>query len=109
MTNDRIHGESQNVEFKKAWSDEYLKWICGFANAQGGCLYIGLDDNGEAEACKISGTPLPQYTLLGDDLSVRFFAKRAKVSSGNVCAGLNGEVTRTIFDLLRINANGAVK
>ena len=34
--------ESQNIEFKESWHDEYQKWICGFANAQGGTLYIGL-------------------------------------------------------------------
>jgi len=28
--------ESQNIEWKHAWHDDYLKWICGFANAQGG-------------------------------------------------------------------------
>lgn len=39
--------ESQNIEYKESWRDEYLKWICGFANAQGGTLYIGVDDNGE--------------------------------------------------------------
>ena len=39
--------ESQNIEYKSSWRDEYLKWICGFANAQGGKLYIGIDDNGE--------------------------------------------------------------
>ena len=39
--------ESQNVEYKESWKDEYLKWICGFANAQGGCIYIGIDDRGE--------------------------------------------------------------
>lgn len=39
--------ESQNVEYKESWRDEYLKWVCGFANAQGGCIYIGLDDNGK--------------------------------------------------------------
>lgn len=38
--------ENQNVEYKESWHDEYLKWICGFANAQGGRLYIGVDDNG---------------------------------------------------------------
>ena len=38
--------ESQNIEYKESWHDEYLKWICGFANAQGGILYIGIDDNG---------------------------------------------------------------
>ena len=38
--------ESQNVEYKLFWKDDYLKWICGFANAQGGTIYIGIDDNG---------------------------------------------------------------
>jgi ATP-dependent DNA helicase RecG len=38
--------ENQNIEWKVEWKDEYLKWICGFANAQGGKLYIGIDDNG---------------------------------------------------------------
>ena len=37
--------ESQNVEYKQSWKDDYLKWICGFANAQGGTIYIGIDDN----------------------------------------------------------------
>lgn len=27
--------ETQNVEFKQSWRDEFLKEICGFANAQG--------------------------------------------------------------------------
>ena len=38
--------ENQNVEYKESWRDEYLKWICGFANASGGILYIGIDDKG---------------------------------------------------------------
>ena len=38
--------ETQNIEYKESWRDEYLKWICGFANAQGGTIYIGIDDNG---------------------------------------------------------------
>ncbi len=38
--------ESQNIEFKVAWRDEYLKWICGFANAYGGTIFIGKDDSG---------------------------------------------------------------
>lgn len=38
--------EKQNVEWKESWNDKYLQWICGFANAQGGKLYIGCDDNG---------------------------------------------------------------
>jgi ATP-dependent DNA helicase RecG len=38
--------ESQNIEFKTSWRDEYLKWICGFANANGGKIFIGKDDTG---------------------------------------------------------------
>jgi ATP-dependent DNA helicase RecG len=38
--------ETQNIEYKSSWRDEYLKWICGFANAQGGSIFIGKDDNG---------------------------------------------------------------
>jgi ATP-dependent DNA helicase RecG len=39
--------ENQNIEYKQTWRDEYLKWICGFANAQGGKIFIGIDDKGE--------------------------------------------------------------
>ena len=38
--------ESENVEWKRSWRNEYLKWICGFANAQGGVLEIGKDHGG---------------------------------------------------------------
>ena len=40
--------EQHNIEYKSSWHDDYLKWICGFANAQGGRIYIGRDDSGEA-------------------------------------------------------------
>jgi ATP-dependent DNA helicase RecG len=39
--------ESQNIEWKESWRDECLKWICGFANAKGGKLYIGKGDTGK--------------------------------------------------------------
>jgi ATP-dependent DNA helicase RecG len=38
--------ETQNIEYKSSWRDEYLKWICGFANANGGTIFIGKDDSG---------------------------------------------------------------
>ena len=44
--------ENQNIEYKESWRDEYLKWICGFANARGGRIYIGVRDDG-----KIVGIP----------------------------------------------------
>ena len=42
--------ESQNIEYKESQRNEYLKWICGFANAKGGTIYIGKDNN----VCKIT-------------------------------------------------------
>jgi len=48
QTNERLKqmAEKQNIEWKAIWKDDYLAWICGFANAQGGKLYIGMDDDG---------------------------------------------------------------
>src|SRR6266550_994280 len=47
----QVH-EHQHVEWKESWRDEYLKWISGFANAQGGALVIGVNNKG-----KIVGVP----------------------------------------------------
>jgi ATP-dependent DNA helicase RecG len=62
--------ENQNIEYKKIWKDEYLKWICGFANAQGGALYIGKDDNGNIVGVKdakklLADLPNKITTILG--------------------------------------------
>lgn len=38
--------ENQNIEWKSSWHNDYLKWICGFANAKGGKVYIGKNDSG---------------------------------------------------------------
>ena len=45
---DTILTESENqvTEWKESWQDKYLEWICGYANAQGGTLYIGINDDG---------------------------------------------------------------
>lgn len=39
--------ESQTIEFKQIWKDDYLKTICAFANSEGGILFIGLNDSGD--------------------------------------------------------------
>jgi ATP-dependent DNA helicase RecG len=44
--------ETQIIEYKSVWRDEYLKWLCGFANAQGGTLFVGKDDNGNVVGVK---------------------------------------------------------
>ena len=40
--------ESQTVEYKQNWHNEYLKVVSAFANSSGGVLYIGLDDQGKS-------------------------------------------------------------
>lgn len=62
--------EAQNLEWKSSWRDEYLKWICGFANAQGGVLEIGKDDSGEIVGVKdplrlLEDIPNKAQALLG--------------------------------------------
>ena len=44
--------ESQTIEWRSSWRDEHLKWICGFANAQGGVLEIGKNNRGEIVGVK---------------------------------------------------------
>jgi ATP-dependent DNA helicase RecG len=46
--------ENQSTEWKSVWNDEYLAWICGFANAKGGKLFIGVDNNGNIVGLKNS-------------------------------------------------------
>ena len=44
--------ENQQLEWKETWRDEFLRWVCGFANAEGGELHIGCNDQG-----KVIGLP----------------------------------------------------
>ena len=53
--------EQQNIEYKQSWHDDYLKWVCGFANAVGGSIYIGKDDKGNVVG-------LPDYEKLMEDI-----------------------------------------
>ena len=63
-------GEAHSLEWKSSWRDEYLKWICGFANAQGGVLVIGKNDRGEVVGVKdplrlLEEIPNKTQSLLG--------------------------------------------
>ena len=62
--------ESQNVEYKSSWHDEYLKWICGFANAQGAVMYFGVDNDHEVVGlenvdCLMEDIPNKIVTTMG--------------------------------------------
>ena len=40
--------EAENIEFKLQVTDEIYKEVIAFANTDGGTIYIGIDDNGNA-------------------------------------------------------------
>ena len=50
--------ESQQIEWKWSWQDEFLKWLCGYANTEGGILYIGVNDDGYVVGIKDSKSTL---------------------------------------------------
>ena len=96
-----MNTESQNIEFKQTWRDEYLKWICGFANAQGGTIYIGIDDDGNVKGIdkihELSETiPNKIATHLGIVADVNILTKNRlqyleiKVLPSNIPISLNG-------------------
>ncbi|MFT6408437.1 MAG: putative HTH transcriptional regulator [Arenicella sp.] len=62
--------ESRHREWKASWRDEYLKWICGFANAEGGVLTVGRDDTGNDV-----NLPEPVYQYNALDFEVTLLGK----------------------------------
>jgi ATP-dependent DNA helicase RecG len=75
--------ENQNIEWKQSWRDEYLKWICGFANAQGGTLVIGKNDKGVvlgiANAAKLlEDIPNKVRDILGMVVPVNLYSAEGK-------------------------------
>ena len=69
--------ETHIVENKTIWKDEWLEWICGFANAQGGKLYIGIDDQGN-----VSG--IPNAHKLSEDIPNKIVAFLGIVADVNI-------------------------
>lgn len=43
-----MHIESENIEFKALATDDIYKEVIAFANTDGGTIYIGIDDHGNA-------------------------------------------------------------
>ena len=72
--------EDANIGYMESWGDECLKWACGFANALGGTLYIGVDDDGNvvgvADAEKLlEDIPRVIRTELGIDVDVNKYTE----------------------------------
>lgn len=65
-----MNQENQNTEYKETWRDDYLKWICGFANAQGGRLLVGVNDKGQNDGILPEGWTVE--TLLSSHRSMPY-------------------------------------
>ena len=75
--------ENQRTEWKETWHDEYLRWICGFANAEGGVLVIGRNDKGEVVGVPnarklLADLPNKIRDVLGIMADVHLVTKRGK-------------------------------
>ena len=66
--------ENQHTEWKEVWRDDYLRWVCAFANAEGGTLVIGRNDQGEVVGLKNAAKLLDKLHL-----SEGSYLKRAAV------------------------------
>ncbi|MCF8299153.1 MAG: putative DNA binding domain-containing protein [Saprospiraceae bacterium] len=78
-----IMAENQNIEWKESWRDEYLKWICGFANAKGGKIFVGMNDKGEVVGVNNSkrlmdDIPNKIQNLLGIICDVNLYQQESK-------------------------------
>ena len=91
MTNEDRMSESQNIEWKQSWHDDYLKWICGFANAIGGTIFIGKDDDGNI-------THLENYRALMESLP-----NKIRENLGIICdVNLHGQEDQKYIEI-RVN------
>lgn len=78
--------ENQYIEWKDSWRDEYLRWICGFANAEGGVLVHGRNDKGEAVGVRdahklLQDIPTGVRDILGIMVDVNLVAAAGKFFS----------------------------
>jgi len=82
--------ETQDLEFKQNWRDEYLRIICAFANADGGNLIIGVDNNGNPLGIKNSKKLL-------EDIPNKVRNKLGIIPSVNIEKRKNKEIIKVII------------
>ncbi len=95
--------ENQIFEFKESWRDEYLRYVSGFANSQGGSLLIGVDDDGVAVGVSnakklLENLPNKIVSTTGVIPDVSLFEKngkeyiRIRISPSNTPVTFNGRL-----------------
>lgn len=54
-------GEGQTVEFKRSFGEEVLETISAFANADGGVIFVGVDDDGSMPGVQIGARTIEDW------------------------------------------------
>ena len=75
--------ESEYIEFKELWRDDYLRIISAFANTNGGRLFVGIKDNGQTVGVNnskrlVEDIPNKVYSLLGINVQIRILEDKGK-------------------------------
>lgn len=73
--------ENQNIEFKQAYVPDIRKEVMGFANAEGGTVYIGVRKDGA-----VVGVDDPDGVMRSRESLERFFVPGCDA----VCQGKHG-------------------
>ena len=75
--------EAQTIEYKSPWHDDYYGWISGYANAGGGSIYIGVNDDGYVMGLKNSGWFLDELpNLVSSILGITVSIEHATANRG---------------------------
>ena len=75
--------ENQDIEWKSSWRDEHFKWVCAFANTDGGVLEMGRNNKGKVVGLDNAGKlledlPNKMRDLLGIVASVKLLEEKGK-------------------------------
>ena len=49
-----MKAENQHTEFKSSFNEAVIETLCAFVNANGGKVYVGVDDH---------GNPVPNFSI----------------------------------------------
>ena len=75
--------------------DKYLEWICGYANAKGGTLYIGIEDKTKRE------DSISECDRSGDArIFVEFMLKAVRDALMEVKRGVGKGVVKSVVKIL---------
>jgi len=93
---EKMNFETENIEFKAQFTEEIYKEVIAFANTDGGIIYVGIDDNGNAVGLD---DPDKEYTRITNGIRdsimpdvtmfVRFTIQENKVVQITVNEGTN--------------------